>query len=389
MNEPQSFQTARATGIQNKLDEQTELYREHVGESRREVNVVLDRVLQLRRNPLARPFVDGALVEQVRKVKKLLSKDVMPPVKPEAPDPHPGRPKIFAFSGAELEAMKTEQIELVGRMAADLIDRNLDIPYDPEIAAPSAGFISKNGFIYVGVEWLDMMIRFGRLAPEHAVLDIGCGCGRMAGPLTMYLNQQGKFYGFDPVKKSVDYALKHIRQSNFQFEFVDLNHYLYNPKGTIDPVTYRFPCPDASINVSIAASIFTHLDVNTANHYLRETFRVLRPGGRAIYSLFAMTTEMKVPEGKVTAPLGVGNESALFRFLNRGQGYYTHCDENGKPKNHHMPDDIGDPVAWDHQAFGAMAAGAGLEVQDYLPGGWCGRKYLHGYQDIFVLRKPA
>ena len=285
--------------------------------------------------------------------------------------------------------MSQEQRGLLGRMVADLIGRNLDIPYDPKVAILSTGFISRDEFIYVGVEWLEMMIRHGCLAPEHAVLDIGCGCGRMAGPLTMYLNEQGKFYGFDPLKKSVSYATKHVRQSNFEFEFVDLSHYLYNPSGTVDPTSYRFPCPDASINVSLAASIFTHLDVDTANHYLRETFRVLRPGGRAFYSLFAMTDEMKVPEGGVTKPLGIGDSEALFRFLNRGQGHYTHSDENGKPKNHYITADlIGDPVAWDYEAFVAMVAAAGLTVQEYLPGGWCGREYLHGYQDIFVLRKP-
>jgi SAM-dependent methyltransferase len=387
MNESPPFRTVRASGIQNKLDEQAELYREQLGQSRREVNAMLDRVLQLRRNPLARPFVDGTLVEQVRKVKKLLSADVRPPVKPGAAETAL-LPRAFAFSGSELAAMTEEQRGLVGRMAADLIGRNLDIPYDPQIGVLSAGFISRDAFIYVGVEWLEMMIRHCALAPEHAVLDIGCGCGRMAGPLSMYLNEQGKFYGFDPIKKSIDYALKHLRQSNFQFEFVDLSHYLYNPGGTIDPTTYRFPCPDAAIHVSLAASIFTHLDIDTANHYLRETFRVLRPGGRAFYSLFAMKDEMKAPEGGVTKLFGPGNDAGSFRFLNRGQGHYTHCDENGKPKNHYMPDSIGDPVAWDYEVFIAMAAAAGLTVQDYLPGGWCGREYRHGYQDIFVLRKP-
>ncbi len=94
---------------------------------------------------------------------------------------------------------------------------------------------------YVGAGWLGLMIRHGRLAPNHAVLDIGCGCGRMAGPLTMYLNARGSYRGFDPVKKSIDYAQTYLDLPNFRFEFTDLHHYLYNPQGVIDPSTFRFP----------------------------------------------------------------------------------------------------------------------------------------------------
>jgi SAM-dependent methyltransferase len=386
MNHSPFPRSARDAIVQRKLEDQADLFRSQAAEAREEINGVLDKIVTLRRNPLARPFVGGPLLDQVRKAKRLLSREISaaPPEEPE----HSGcEPRTFTFSAAELAVMTPEQAALVGRMAALLIGQNLDIPYDPKVAQWSAGSVSKDIFTYVGVEWLELAIRYGRLAPSHAVLDIGCGCGRMAGPLTMYLNARGSFRGFDPIKKSIDFAQAHLRQPNFQFDFVDLNHYLYNPKGAIDSSTYRFPCEDASIDVSLAASIFTHLDLKTAAHYLRETRRVLRPGGRALYSLLAMADDMPVPEGGITRPLGKGDGAGLFRFLNRGAGFYTHCDEFGKPKNHFMPDPVGDPVAFDLQAFNTLVTDAGLTVDAYLPGGWCGREYRHGYQDMFVLRK--
>ena len=380
--------TVREAAVQRRLDEQAKLFRKQASEARKELSSVLDKVARLRRNPLARPFLKGSLLEQIRKAKSALSKEIPVSGAPESPEYGEVRPRQFAFSAAELAAMTPEQAALAGRMAAALIDQNLDIPYDPNVAMLSAGYISKNMFSYVGVEWLELMIRYARLAPNQSVLDIGCGCGRLAGPLTMYLNAEGRFIGFDPIARSISYAQKHLRQSNFRFDFVDLNHYLYNPKGVIDASTYRLPCDDASIDVSLAGSIFTHLDLKTASHYLRETFRVLHPGGSALYSLFSLTPEMSKPKGGITTPVGKGDTWGMYQFLNRGGGYYTHCDEHGKPKNYYMEDPIGDPVAFDHEAFVALVKDAGLTVEDYLPGGWCRAEYQYGYQDLFILRKP-
>jgi SAM-dependent methyltransferase len=383
-----SFHTASETAVQRKLDEQARLFRKQSEEARKELAVLLEKVSQLRRNPLMRPFANAALIDQVRKVKKVLSREITLPVREEG-DVYGGeRPKRFGFDGKELEGMTPEEAALVAGAVAGVVDHNLQVPYDPEVAAISAGFVSKDMFNYVGVEWLEFMIRHARLAPEHAVLDVGCGCGRMAGPLTLYLSERGRYVGFDPVAKSIAFTQTHLCQSNFRFEHVDLKHHLYNPEGTVDPSTFRFPCDDTSVDVSIAGSIFTHLDLKTAKHYLRETFRVLRPGGRALYSLFALDDDMVVPEGGVTRELGKGDGTGLFRFLNRGSGFYTHCDEAGRPKNHHMPDWVGDPVAFDGAAFAALALDAGLAVEQYLPGGWCDREYRNGYQDLFLLRRP-
>ncbi len=49
---------------------------------------------------------------------------------------------------------------------------------------------------------------------------------------------------------------------------------------------FEFPCDDVSINTAPAASVFTQIDLNTAKRYLRETKRVLKIGGRAIFSIF-------------------------------------------------------------------------------------------------------
>jgi hypothetical protein len=76
-----------------------------------------------------------------------------------------------------------------------------------------------------------------------------------------------------------------------------------------------------------------------------------------------------------------------WRFAHRGDGFYTHSDETGAPKNHYMADPLGDPMAYELDAFVDMARRAGLKVIRFLPGAWCRDAYVHSYLDVFVLER--
>jgi hypothetical protein len=62
----------------------------------------------------------------------------------------------------------------------------------------------------IGEEFLDLFVRLCRLRPDEAVLDIGCGPGRMAVPLTGYLSGDGSYRGFDIVTQEVRWCQSHI-----------------------------------------------------------------------------------------------------------------------------------------------------------------------------------
>ena len=126
---------------------------------------------------------------------------------------------------------------------------------------------------------------------------------------------------------------------------------------------FEFPCEDASIDTALAASVFTHIDLNTAKRYLRETKRVLKIGGRAIFSIFALTKDMLSEQGSITPLFG----TSTWRFRHRGEGFYTHCDELGNPRNDYVPDEIGDPIAYDLEAFTNFCLDAGLTVVEFRP----------------------
>src|ERR1700756_1752004 len=65
------------------------------------------------------------------------------------------------------------------------------------------GAASAKKFNEVGAEFLGYLVELCALQPGDAVLDVGCGAGRMALPLTSYLNGEGRYAGFDVSRRAV------------------------------------------------------------------------------------------------------------------------------------------------------------------------------------------
>ena len=139
-------------------------------------------------------------------------------------------------------------------------------------------------FLIVGDAWAQVVTHFA--PPGGAVLDVGCGCGRTArvllGARTL------RYVGFDILQPSVAWCRENLAPlagGRFEFHHVDGHSEHYNPSGRLAPREIRFPCADDSIDLAFGASLFTLLLEADALHSLAETSRVLRPGGRALYSI--------------------------------------------------------------------------------------------------------
>src|SRR5690348_5915887 len=63
-------------------------------------------------------------------------------------------------------------------------------------------FVGDGDFRAIGAEFLKRFVRHGGLAPRDRVLDIGSGIGRMALPLTQYL-ENGTYDGIEIVADGV------------------------------------------------------------------------------------------------------------------------------------------------------------------------------------------
>jgi SAM-dependent methyltransferase len=210
----------------------------------------------------------------------------------------------------------------------------------------------------------------GGLGPNGDVLDIGCGPGRVAAPLTRYLSAEGRYEGFDVVPKSVRWCRRriHQRHPNFNFQLANLHNRQYNPGGAVAAEEYRFPYPDGSFDAALAASLFTHLQPFESEHYLREAARVLRPSGRLLSSWFLLNAESEelIAAGRARRPGMFDDKPLRLEYeLNDGRGNRYRANRVDVPE-HQIAIYEDDVRAW-HEA-------AGMQVIQIRYGAWAGRE---------------
>jgi len=159
------------------------------------------------------------------------------------------------------------------------------IPFPTPVMMGTSGTHQLETYLVVGSAWWQVA---GHFLPDNAnVLDIGCGCAKTARFLATD-PRVANYVGFDPIASVIAWDNRFVApraKGNFRFIHVDLYSAEYNPHGTVQPQDFRFPADDASIDVAIAASLFTHLLEPDAKHYLRESARVLNRNGRLILSI--------------------------------------------------------------------------------------------------------
>ena len=194
------------------------------------------------------------------------------------------------------------------------------------IAFPSSVMMGTSGthlletYLVVGTAWQQVIAHYlPRAAVQGAdILDIGCGCAKIARHLVAD-PRVGSYRGFDPMQACVEWCQRFIAPQSgerFWFEHIDLYSGEYNPNGSVLADQFVFPVADHCIDIAIAASIFTHLLEADARNYLRQSARVLRPGGRLILSLHT-----EPPDGLVYA----GDEARIDIRLDYFLRMVTEC----------------------------------------------------------------
>jgi SAM-dependent methyltransferase len=149
-------------------------------------------------------------------------------------------------------------------------------------------FCGDGDYRAIGAEFLGHFVGLADLQPHERVLDVGCGVGRMAVPLTQFLSDEGQYTGIDIVRDGIAWCDKAIASTypNFSFQHLDLQHPLYNPAGSLSASNIRFPLPDHSFDFICLVSVVTHIDATVLLNYAREISRLLAPGGRCFTTAF-------------------------------------------------------------------------------------------------------
>lgn len=144
-------------------------------------------------------------------------------------------------------------------------------------------------FVRLGKSFADELVAQADLKPDCKVLEIGCGCGRNAFGLSDRLND-GSFFGVDIDMPSIRSARQNVflRKKRYTFEYLDVDNPEYNPKGRYKASEYRFEYPDNTFDVIFLVSVVTHLLPRDLENYISEISRMLKPGGRLVFTTFLM-----------------------------------------------------------------------------------------------------
>jgi hypothetical protein len=173
---------------------------------------------------------------------------------------------IFRRQRDELARRATPAIKALGlnRASVQLIGRYKVIgPFEEAMKTALGGSFDTIGRVEVAV------LRHYGLRPDDFLIDVGCGSGRLAGPLSAYL--RGKYSSFDLVEDLVKYARRSVNRPDWRFEAID---------------HISIPEPDGCADMVCFFSVLSHLLHEHSYWYLEEAKRVLEDACRHRYPGF-------------------------------------------------------------------------------------------------------
>jgi len=122
------------------------------------------------------------------------------------------------------------------------------------------------------------LLRQCGMRPDSIVVDVGCGSGRLAFQLRRY--PKLRYLGTDVVGALLAYAKKRVARPDFAFRQVS---------------TLLVPAKNGTADFVVFFSVFTHLLHEESYVYLQEAHRVLKPGGKVIFSFLEFAVDHNWP----------------------------------------------------------------------------------------------
>ena len=154
-------------------------------------------------------------------------------------------------------------------------------------------------FEAIGTLERDLLVQYG-LKKDGYLIDVGCGSGRLAKPLSQY--HTGKYLGIDVVPELVAYARNLVNRPDWRFEAA---------RGL------SIPEEDGKADVVCFFSVFTHLLHAQTYTYLKDAKRVLKPEGRIIFSFLEYTVQDHWNVFELSLADVHGNRNPLHMFISR------------------------------------------------------------------------
>lgn len=163
--------------------------------------------------------------------------------------------RVFPLSPTDLKAVNVRYVAKV----------KSQMPHDKAMELAIGGGFEQIGPIEVG------LLRHFGLPQDGYLIDVGCGSGRLAKPMSSWL--KGRYLGIDLVPALVDHARKIAGRPDWRFQVI--KH-------------IGIPEADAQADMVCFFSVLTHLTHEQSYWYLEEARRVLKPGGRIVFSFLEL-----------------------------------------------------------------------------------------------------
>lgn len=180
-------------------------------------------------------------------------------------------------------------------------------PTNPELAYSTAH------------EFVNTASSLGFFKDGNTILDLGCGNGRFG---ICFAEKPVRYVGVDVVKECIDFCQDVFGEFvNMKFLHLDVWNEVFNPRGKIVPITFKLPFRDECFDDIIVYSVFTHLQTTkVAKHYMKEVWRVLKPGGKFFSSWY------RSPPNPESTDVGrtCYKESDILSFLQGFSFEYTY-----------------------------------------------------------------
>jgi len=222
----------------------------------------------------------------------------------------------------------------------------------------------------VGREFRDIFVELGGLQPRDHVLEIGCGFGRIAGALAVYLSPEGSYEGIDIIPEAIDWCQTKIGREhpNFRFRVLDVRNEVYNPNGAASPEDLILPFPSDSFDFVCLTSVFTHMLPAAVQHYLHEVSRVLRTDGHCVITYFLLDDHSSALQDSGKGEISFSNNHGTYRVENDAQPERAVAYDLRFIQDLYRRDDlrIAEPIRW---------------------GSWSGRRPFLSVQDVVVAEK--
>lgn len=224
-------------------------------------------------------------------------------------------------------------------------------------------------FKSIGIQYMKHFIEFNCLTPSSKVLDLGCGVGRLAIPMTNYITD-GSYDGIDIDDNAIKWCQDNITPefSNFNFKVSEVDSGLYNSRFKIPANEYKLPYNDNEFDFIFLISVFTHMKLVDIELYLSEITRVLKPNGICFITYFLLNNE--------SLQL-IKNKKSTLKFIYQIDGGLT-MDRIV----------IGAACAYPEEDITSMYVENRLiPTHPIYYGLWSGREGSFEYQDIIIAKK--